>query len=288
MVKLSPLEQTLHQQFSDYGRSAREWTRRCILLLPEIDRRQVWRKKKFSSIYEYAAKLAGMSHATVDEALRVLRRLADKPSLLALVADKGLQRVRPVAAIATPETENFWVEKVKSMGKNALETYVHDYRLEILPREKTQPENNMTTVDLPSKVAQRFKQAQKRPDFDALLEKFLDQLEHLDEPEAHRSSSRYIPKAIKDFVGHRSGGKCSYPSCKRASTSVHHTQRFALEKVHDPARLRPLCTAHERLAHLGLIKNEDLPPDRWYLKEAPDKTDSKFFIDTIVARFRPT
>src|SRR3990172_1916605 len=91
----------LHQQFSEYGKNAREWLRKCALLLPEIEEKQVWRRKGFSSIYEYAAKLAGMSRYSVDEALRVLRRIEDKPALQELVAVRGIQAVRPVATIAT-------------------------------------------------------------------------------------------------------------------------------------------------------------------------------------------
>src|SRR3990170_8617878 len=76
----------LHQQFSEYGKNAKEWLRKCALLLPEIAEKQVWRRKGFSSIYEYAAKLAGMSRSSVDEALRVLSRIEDKPALQELVA----------------------------------------------------------------------------------------------------------------------------------------------------------------------------------------------------------
>ena len=51
----------LHARFVNYGRNAREWTRKCVILLPEIERERVWEKKGFESIYVYAAKLAGMS-----------------------------------------------------------------------------------------------------------------------------------------------------------------------------------------------------------------------------------
>ncbi|MFH0820655.1 MAG: hypothetical protein V1908_02665, partial [Candidatus Peregrinibacteria bacterium] len=59
-------EQLLHEKFVAYGSSAKTWMRKCVLLLPEIDRFQIWKKKGFGSIYEYAAKLAGMSKNTVD------------------------------------------------------------------------------------------------------------------------------------------------------------------------------------------------------------------------------
>ncbi len=130
MAVMNDLERKIHQQFSDYGRNAREWMRKCELLLPEIERRQIWRKKRFASIYEYAAKIAGMSKVRVDDSLRIYKKIEDKPSLLELAQRKGLQSVRPVAVIATDETDEFWAEKAGSMSKLALQTYVHDYRLE--------------------------------------------------------------------------------------------------------------------------------------------------------------
>lgn len=289
MARLTPLEQVLHQQFSEYGQNAREWTRKCILLLPEIDRRQIWRKKKFSSIYEYAAKMAGMSRYTVDEALRVLQKIADKPALLDLVREKGLNRVKPIATLATTENQNFWAEKIQSMGKTALETYVKDYRSEILPRKDSLSEK--VVLELRPELAKQLKEIQKRSDFEEILEKVLHEVasrETSEQPSPIQSDSRYIPKAIFEYVDNRTSGLCSYPSCKRHATSLHHTQRFALEKVHDPARLRPLCTAHERIAHLGLIENEDQATKNWHLRKEADKSNPKFYIDSLVAHFRPT
>lgn len=289
MAKLTPLEQTLHQQFSEYGQNAREWMRKCILLLPEINRQQIWRKKKFSSLYEYAAKLAGMSRHTVDEALRVLKKLEDKPALLELIKEKGFQRVRPIASIATTETQNFWAEKAKQMSKHALETYVKDYRLEILPGEELVSEK--VILELHPTLAQKLRTVQKRSDFEEILEKVLQEAserEKIEQPSSIQSSSRYIPKATHEYLEKRTSGLCSYPSCKRLATSLHHTQRFALEKIHDPARMRLLCTAHERIAHLGLIDNEDHATENWQLRTAPDKSDPKFYIDSMVAQFRPT
>ena len=72
MIKLSIQENIVHGQFIEYGRNAKEWLRKCALLLPEIEKHRIWEKRGFSSISEYAAKLAGMSRLSVDEALRVL------------------------------------------------------------------------------------------------------------------------------------------------------------------------------------------------------------------------
>lgn len=286
MTKLSPAEQVLHKQFSDYGRNAREWMRKCVLLLPEIDRRQIWRKKRCSSIYEYAAKLAGMRHATVDEALRVLKKIEDKPALLELVKERGFQRVRPVASIATLETESFWAEKARIMSKHALETYVKDFRLEFLPGEENR--SVKLQMELEPELAMKLEKLKGLGTWSELMKKLVDGVQKVEVavPEPVYTESRHIPVAMQAYVEERTRGLCAAPHCTRPATSFHHTQRWALEKVHDPARLQPVCTAHERLAHLGLIENEECAPDEWRLRKEPDRTDPKFYVDTLVSLYR--
>ena len=63
---------------------------------------------------------------------------------------------------------------------------------------------------------------------------------------------------------------------------LHHTQRWAFENVHDPDRLPLLCTAHERIAHEGLIENEELSPENWRLRDYADPIGRKAYIDSLV------
>lgn len=292
-MKLTNEDRTLHQQFSEYGRNAKEWTRKCALLLPGIDHRQIWKKRKCSSIYEYAAKVAGMSRYAVNEALRILEKVEDKPLLKALIEEVGINKVKPVISIVTEETEAFWVQKARELPKNALETYVRNYRSDGLPRKSSEPEKYTDEINVEFTVktalAKKLEQIKKRADFEVLLEKFVESVERQDEterPESVGNSSRHIPVEIQKYVENKTGGLCAYPGCSKPATSLHHTQRWALEKVHDPARLQPLCTAHERLAHKGLIENEEASPENWKLRTQSDKTNSKFYIDTLIGLYR--
>src|SRR3989338_3776047 len=95
--RLDDEENVLHEQFVGYGQNAKLWMRKCELLLPEIEKMQIWRKKGFASIYEYAAKLAGMNRSKVDDALWILRKIEDKPALIKVASEKGINAVRPVA-----------------------------------------------------------------------------------------------------------------------------------------------------------------------------------------------
>lgn len=118
----------IHQQFARYGTNAREWTNKCALLLPEIERRKIWQKKGFKDIYEYAAKLAGMSRSTVDNALWALGKIEDRPALMKIAEEKGINAIKPVVTISTIESDSFWAEKARNMSMHDLETYVRDIR----------------------------------------------------------------------------------------------------------------------------------------------------------------
>lgn len=282
-------DQQLHQQFSEYGKNAREWMRKCALLLPEIERRMIWRKKGCGSIYEYAGKLAGMSRSSVEEALRVLKKIEEFPALKEVVTEKGIQRVRPVVSVVTFESEAFWAEKARSMSKHTLETYVKNYRLESLPGEEIR--SVKLTMELSPDMVERLKALKGEASWEELMEKLIlmeGAPEPVPEPESVKTTSRHIPVRIQRHVRARSGGLCAYPGCAKEATSLHHTQRWGLEKVHDPARLHGLCIEHERLAHLGLIGNEEMSPSEWSLREQPDFLSHKRFVDQFVALYRPT
>src|SRR3989338_7888207 len=126
MEKLTLQETTLHNEFTRYGKNAKEWLRKCAILLPKIEATGLWRKKRFSSLYHYAAMIAGMNHDQTREALRIMKKIQDKPALIKVAEEKGLGAVRPVATIATKETDEFWAEKASTMTVRGLETVVRE------------------------------------------------------------------------------------------------------------------------------------------------------------------
>ncbi len=309
----------LHQKFVHYGANAKEWTRKCVLLLPEIERHRVWEQKKFGSIYEYAAKLAGMSRNTVDDALRILRKIEDKSALQKVVEEKGLNAVRPVVVVATPETAEFWAEKAVEMSKHTLEVYVADVRAGrgvnfrtgtgntaenpqqqaisvfggVGGAEASEPEaaaqQKTIVMQLDPEIADQLQKLKGRGEWNELMKELLQlRAAKLEEqkPEPLNTEARHIPAKIKKHVFARTNDTCSFPGCLRPAKILHHTPRFALEKSHDPDRLEPLCKAHERIAHHGLVQYEDLSARRWSVQAQPDKTAPKYQIDMLVGKYR--
>ena len=113
-----------------YGRAALEARRKFEGLLPEVCARRLYLKKNCSSIFEFAAKFAGMSKKQVQRALQIDDQLEDKPVLRQEFrrGNVSVNKIAKVAYIATPETDEFWAEKVQTLSTRAVETLVRDER----------------------------------------------------------------------------------------------------------------------------------------------------------------
>lgn len=273
----------LHNNFVEYGRNAKAWIERCKLLLPEINRKQVYKLKGFASIYEYAAKLAGLNKNQVREALRIYRNIENKPALLELAKKRGLSSVRPVAVISTLEDQGFWAEKVMSMSRSDLETYVRDYR-----KSGSRRDFKVVTMVLPCDIAEKLEKL-ANGDFPELMRKLIRDYERSleqEKPSPQKTESRHIPKAISHFVRLRANGKCEFPGCFNGISELHHVNRFASEKIHDPDMIRALCRRHHHLAHLGLIGNEQEEPVKWKVLRNADTKSLNRYIDDKVQFYR--
>ena len=302
MAKLSVQENTVHGQFIHYARNAKEWMRKCALLLPKIEKHRIWEKRGFGSISEYAGKLAGMSRHSVEDALRILRKIEDKPALQKVVEQHGLNAVRPVVATATVETAGFWAQKAREMSKNTLEVYVREYKKgenfrtstpgkpeKFLPGEAEKPLTKAITMQLDTKVAAELEKLKGPGSWNELMKEFLElrrQKLEAGKPEAVKTESRHIPNKIKSYVINKTRGQCSYPDCTKSYKILHHTPRWALEKTHDPDQLEPLCKAHEQIGHHGLIKNEEQATENWSVLKEPMWWDAKRMIDQKVVQYR--
>lgn len=97
---------------------------------------------------------------------------------------------------------------------------------------------------------------------------------------------RKIPSAAKKIIDARTAGRCEFPGCNQPAKIYHHTRRFILRQNHDHSFIRSLCVAHERLAHAGLIPNEEEAPALWQIAHESDHTNKKFRIDQLVNQRR--
>lgn len=125
-MKITKEEQAIYQDFEFCGKNAKKWMHKCVLMLPKIEKMRIWEKKGFLSIYEFAAKLAGMSRNKVNEGLRILKKTENMPEIQKLIENKGIWVVKSIVRVVTPENQKFWANKAMTMKKNTLETYVRE------------------------------------------------------------------------------------------------------------------------------------------------------------------
>lgn len=122
----------LYQKCKEYGGNARLWMRKFEGLLPEVCRRRLHRHRGFTSIHEFAAKLAGMSYPKVDRILQLSRKLEDKPKLREAFesGEVGYSKIAKVAYIAKSETDGFWAEKVQTESCTTIDLSVKEEKSE--------------------------------------------------------------------------------------------------------------------------------------------------------------
>ncbi len=147
------------------------------------------------------------------------------------------------------------------------------------------------TMNLDPEMANELLKLKGQGDWNSLMKELLElrraKLE-AEKPKPVKTDSRHIPADIERWAVAKTRGQCGYPDCTKPYKILHHTQRWALEKIHDPDRIVPLCTAHERIAHQSLIENEDKLTHEWRVLDEPVWWDLKFSIDQQVMAYRST
>ena len=269
-------DEQLYQKAKFYGQNALLWRQKFIGLLPEVQKRRLYEKKHFGSIFEFAFKLAGLSEQQVRTTLNLEKRFSDKPTLKALLenGEVSVNKLVRIQSIATPQNEVALAREVKVLPRNALETLVRDENGWSKPKieEKSlhvqdygQAQAYVQTpihthdgaLQLNEEVTKKLLELQKKGlDVNKILLELLNRREQeiAEEKEAisadiSTTSSRYVPVRVRRIVREEHGNKCSIPTCHKIAEQLHHTQTFALSNRHDPHYLAPLCKEHHLIAH---------------------------------------
>ena len=153
------------------------------------------------------------------------------------------------------------------LPKTALETLVRDEKSSnvkgcIEPLFEVVPGHDLR---LSEEVTKRLLELQEKGiDVNEVLLEFLDRREQeiADEKEAiceglKTAKSGYVPARTTKVVQKEYGSKCSIQTCKKPAEHLHHTQTFALSRMHDPRYLAPLCKDHHVIAHSINLKFQE-------------------------------
>ncbi len=253
-----------------YGERARHFRQKFLGLLPEVYKRKLYVRKGFSSIFEFAAKLAGVSKEQVSRVLNLEERFQDKPDLhKALVSGEvSVNKLARVASIATIENQKALTEQVKIMPQKTIETFVKDEKFvrahklneqtSIEPEPTLSPEVKAKLLELQRKgidINEIILEALKKREEDIENEKqelereLLGRAAQFEQGEHGVEASRYIPVRIKNFLHKEYGTKCAIPNCQKNAEQIHHELPFFMIRNHNPSLLKPLCREHHIIAH---------------------------------------
>jgi hypothetical protein len=253
-------DEQIHAQAQKWGYMSLEGRRKFIGLLPIIFKRKIYKKYKFGSIFEYAAKIAGLSKEHVQRTLNLDKKFQEIPKLhnLLVTGKVSVNKLARVASVAKPENEEFWATKVQVLPTRAVETLVRDEKsVHVHRSEPVKSSKSSPPLDLSAEVTERLTELQQKGiNINDLLLEFLQKrdLEIAREKEqlgekAPETTSRYVSAKTRKIIEKEHGTCCSVPGCNRPAEVIHHTQRFGLTNRHDPRYMAPLCKAHHAIAH---------------------------------------
>ena len=246
-------DQEIFQKFCHYGRLTLRARDKCIGLLPDIYKRRIYLQKGFESIYEFAAKLAGLSHEQVNRVLNLEKRIVTMPVLhQALVAGEvSVNKLRKAVTIATLENQQEILESVKVLSVSAVETMVRDYKSghvttqnDIFSAPAQAAEQASEELQLSPEITRQLLTLQKKgADINKLLGDFLQQIEPA------TAKSRYIPATTKAALHQEFGQTCSVPGCQKPHSEIHHLLPYSVVKQHNPRLMVQLCREHHQITH---------------------------------------
>ena len=290
----------LHQEFVKLGNDRRKLSNELLALLPEIYEKEIY-KKYAATIVEYAGKFGGLSKGVVLKRLRLEKYLWDKPSLKEAIKTEGVHKIDLVAKLATPATENIWLDKVQNMSKAALQELSKEVRAKEGEGEDVNRQNlfgevvaeNLCkavpvkiTLELDEEMTGMFLKLKQKFGGNLsnkeVIKKILEVTEAAAAKRARQGQvnlenkvqfaktipgdtsriTRYIPVKIKQEIIANSRGLCTYPNCNRAAEVFHHRERFATNKSHES--VIHLCKIHHEFMHNGLVGNEE--NENWSLQ----------------------
>jgi hypothetical protein len=145
--KISLTDEQLFNLCKNYGENARHWRQKFAGLLPEVYKRRLYEQKGFSSIFEFAAKLSGMSNEQVRRVLSLERKFEDMPTLHSLLinGEVGANKLVRIASIATTQNQEVLARLTENLSNRAIETFVKDEKRAL--NEEANPDHDYKSLN---------------------------------------------------------------------------------------------------------------------------------------------
>ena len=169
----------LHKEFVRLGRERNRITYKLLALLPKIDELKIYEQQGYANVYDYAARIAGLSPGVVNKALNLEKKIQNMPHLKKIVETQGINKVGIVVGLATRENEKELAEKVEHMSKPALQEYSKEIRGKVstswqveldekmmfmLLKLKKKFGKNLSNKECLRRILEKMQEKQKKPE----------------------------------------------------------------------------------------------------------------------------
>ena len=115
-----------------YGTQTKFWYRKFLGLLPEINRRRIYEKRKCASICEFAAKFGGVTKEQTERVICIERTLLENRMErlrgMLTAGEISMHKLARIMSVVNKENEEILVHAVKNLPQDSLEIYVWDMR----------------------------------------------------------------------------------------------------------------------------------------------------------------
>lgn len=272
----------IHERLVVLVEEERKCTLRVLAHLREVERRMLYAKAGYQSLFEYCTTHLKYSEGGAQRRISAMRLLKSHPSIKNALHDGSLSlsvacmsntffRRHPTLSLAAKEQ---FLKNVQGMSRRDVEA---EMRKCAGLSEPEIVERMAITRELYNKLEQvkhllRFPAAMNLSE---LVEKMADQIiskknkQNVSKNGVEESSSikdtRYIPAGIKNAVWKRDAGRCTFvePHTSRRCTATHslqydHILPFGFGGSNTLENIRLLCPAHNRLRAVEVFGNQTM------------------------------
>ncbi len=123
-------DKELYAECKKWGLRALEAKHKFEGLLPEVNRRRLYERRGFETIYDFARIIGGLSRDQVNRVFSVCRKLEDKPVLQKMLIEGrvSVNKLCRITAIATKENQAQIAGVVTTLSQKALEIKVREIK----------------------------------------------------------------------------------------------------------------------------------------------------------------
>lgn len=245
-------DQLLLEETSVLVKIERQTTAKVLEHLCEIDRRRLWLKEGYSSLFDFCVRFLNYSEGEAARRIQAARCVENVAAVKPLLETNALSLtgISLIAPFVTKENAAALLPQVERKSRREIEKVLHEQ----FPESRPQEEFLRIALDEEMKILLAEAQRElSEKDQGIVIKRVLRRF--LTKKRERKSSvakhTRYVPVALRREVMAEAGHQCTYQS--KSGVRCNQTAHLQVDHVRDWAKggssldkknLRPLCRAH--------------------------------------------